>query len=825
MTEERFNVRGMTCASCVRRIEKGLSEMGGVHRVSVNLANETANVSYDPALADREVLKQKIKELGYGIIEMSAGSDGGAVKRSVLVGGMTCAACVRRVELALKDVPGIRDASVNLATSTATIIHEPGSPDLSTIAEVLRNAGYEYLGEAGAEGEDAVEAAQKEEMRELTIKVSVGSVLSILIMMGTMRHWFPFLSFIPHNTMLLILAVLTFPVVFWVGGRFYVGALKAALQKTSDMNTLVVVGVTSAYLYSIFAIVFPNFFEGAEVASHVYFEGAAMIVTLVLLGRLLEVRARGRTSEAIKRLFRLKPKTARVVIDGEERDVLLEALQKGMTVLVRPGESIPTDGVIEKGSSAVDESMLTGESMPVEKNPGDSVFGGTVNQSGSFYFTAMAIGAETALARIIRLVEEAQGSKAPIQRFADLVASIFVPVVIVIAFVTFAVWYFLISGYDFDRALLNFVSVLIIACPCAMGLATPTAVMVGTGLGAEQGILIRGGETLEKAGRIDTVVFDKTGTLTRGEPVVTDIVSLPDSTEEEVLELMASIEAPSEHPLASAVTEHALRHGIKPRAVENFAALAGMGARCILEGREVVMGNRKLMENEGISIEDFGESVGDIMAQGKTVAYLAIDGRTIGLAAFADVPRESAQEAVRLLKDRNFKVVMITGDTIRTAVVVASQLGIDHVEAEVLPGGKAEKIRLLQEEGRVVAMVGDGINDAPALAQADIGMAIGAGTDIAAEVSDITLIRDDLRLVDSAIKLSFLTMRGIRQNLFWAFFYNTVGIPIAAGVLYPFFGILLNPMYAAAAMALSSVSVVGNSLRLRRVWGKKYLIG
>ncbi|MCK9229100.1 MAG: heavy metal translocating P-type ATPase [Syntrophales bacterium] len=742
-------------------------------------------------------------------------------KTSVLVGGMTCAACVRRVENALKHLPGVSDASVNLATATATITHESGGADLPRIAEVLRDAGYEYLGEAGAPGENPVEAARQEETRELTRKVVIGSILSVLVMMGSMRHWFPFPAFIPDDAMPWILAGLSFPVVFWVGSRFYTGAIKAARQLTSDMNTLVVVGVTSAYLYSLLAILFPAFFAGVDADVHVYFEGASMIVTLVLLGRLLEARARGRTSEAIRRLFRLKPATARILTDGDERDVPLEVLQKGMMVLVRPGESIPTDGIIVRGRSAVDESMLTGESLPVEKNPGDKVFGGTVNQSGSFRFTATAIGAETALAQIIRMVEDAQGSKAPIQRFADRVASIFVPVVIAIALVTFAVWYFLVPGQDFDRALLNFVSVLIIACPCAMGLATPTAVMVGTGVGAEQGILIRGGEILEKACRIDTVVFDKTGTLTRGEPVVTDIIPAPGSSEKEVLELMASIEALSEHPLAAAVVGRARRDGIAPRAVEDFSALAGMGAKGTLNGRDILVGNRTLMDGNGIGLDDLEGPATTLAADGKTVAYVAADDRALGLAAFADIPRESAGEAVRLLKARGIRVVMITGDSHRTATVVARQLGIDHVEAEILPGGKAEKIKMLQKEGAVVAMVGDGINDAPALVQADTGIAIGTGTDIAAEASDITLIRDDLTLVDSAITLSFLTMRGIRQNLFWAFFYNTVGIPVAAGILYPFFGILLNPMYAATAMAFSSVSVVGNSLRLRRVWRKR----
>lgn len=821
MREERLYLLGMTCAACVRRIETGLEDMEGVESARVNLASQTAAVRYDPHRTSREDIRRKIEDLGYGVIETSQPGKGDTGKKSIVVGGMTCAACVRRVEKALRGIPGVMDAAVNLAASTATIIHEPGALDRSTIESALRDAGYEYLGDVGRSADDAVEEARAAELKDLKLKVGVGGVLSIFIMMGGMQHWFPFLDFIPRETMLWLLAVMTFPVVFWVGSRFFVGAFKAARQMTSDMNTLVVIGVTSAYFYSVFAMLFPGFFDAATAVPHVYFDGAAMIVTLVLLGRLLEARARGKTSEAIKRLFKLRPKTARVVVDGEERDIQLEDLQVGMIVLVRPGENIPTDGIVKKGASTVDESMLTGESLPVEKNPGDKVFGGTVNQEGSFYFEATAVGSETALARIIRLVEEAQGSKAPIQRLADVVASIFVPVVIVIALVTFVTWYFLVPGHYFGRALLNFVSVLIIACPCAMGLATPTAVMVGTGLGAESGILIRGGETLERACRLNTVVFDKTGTLTKGKPELTDIVPAPGHSVEEVLHAAASIEAASEHPLAEAVKGRAAREGVAWDSPDKFFALSGLGARGIVNGIPVIVGSRRLIQKEGIDLGGLEEEAQSITGEGKTVACVVSDGRPLGLLAFSDVPRETAAEAIRRLKARGLKVVMITGDTRRTAEVIAWRLDIDSVEAEVLPEGKVAKIKELQDMGEVTAMVGDGINDAPALTQADVGIAVGGGTDIAAEAADITLMRDDLRLVESAVALSAMTMRGIRQNLFWAFIYNATGIPIAAGVLYPFFGVLLNPMYAAAAMALSSVSVVGNSLRLRRVWRRR----
>ena len=738
------------------------------------------------------------------------------LKTTISIGGMTCAACVRRVELALKAVDGVKDATVNLTTARATLIHGPDWAGVEALKQVVSDAGYEFLGVLGATQEDPAEAARKRELKGLKIKLSVGLVLSVIIFMGSMQHWFPYLRSVPRQTMLYCLFVLTTPVVFWVGSRFYVGAVKAARQKTTDMNTLVAVGALSAYLYSTLATFFPHFLAGAGLAPHVYFDGAAMIITLILLGRLLEAEARGKTSMAIKRLMGLKPKTARVIRDGNEIDISIEAVMKGDVILVRPGEKIPTDGVIVTGSSSIDESMLTGESIPVAKEIGSDIFAATLNKSGSFTFRATKVGAETALAQIIRLVEEAQESKAPIQRVADRVASIFVPVVFGIAVLTFSIWYFFVPEPIFSRALLNFVSVLIIACPCAMGLATPTAVMVGTGLGAENGILIKGGESLERAYKLTTIVFDKTGTLTRGEPEVTDILTAEGIEQNNVLKTAASIEAVSEHPLAQAIVERGRQEQLDPDRVEDFEALSGLGARAVVNGRKLLLGNLRLMEKEAVSMDGFIDKAKRLAEEAKTCVFVAEEGRITGLIALSDMPKASARETVSILKDMGLNVAMITGDNEKTAQAVANAVGINQIHADVLPGDKADEIKRLQAQAQVVAMVGDGINDAPALTTADIGIAIGAGTDVAMEASDITLIRDDLRSVPAAIRLSFQTMRVIKQNLFWAFFYNSLGIPIAAGVLYPFFGILLNPVFAAAAMAMSSVSVVSNSLRLRR---------
>ncbi len=814
-------VEGMSCAACVRRVEEGIKDLDGVQEASVNLATGRATVTYDPQTQNLTAIENRIREAGYEASAVEEKASKGPRKISVLIGGMTCAACVRRVESALKNVAGVEEASVNLATSRAAVTFAPAAMDMAGLRQAVEDAGYDYLGIAEEMAEDPMEIRRREELRDLGIRVVVGIVLSAVVMVGSMPHWFPFVRVIPQQTLLFILLLLTTPAVFWVGERFFVGAYKAARHKTSDMNTLVAVGSLSAYLYSALVTLHPEFFSEVAAEVHVYYDGAAMIVALVLLGRYLELRTRGRTSEAIRKLMRLKPKTARVLRDGREVEVLIEEVLEGDILQVRPGERISTDGVVLSGVSSVDESMLTGESMPVVKEAGSSVFAGTINQSGSFTFRATKVGAETALAQIIKLVEDAQGSKAPIQRFADKVASIFVPVVIVIAIATFFIWYVWVTDANFSRALLNFVSVLIISCPCAMGLATPTAVMVGTGLGADEGILIKGGESLEKIYKLDTVVFDKTGTLTKGRPEVTDVVAASGFSREEVLKLAVSVETLSEHPLARAIVEAGEAEGIVPETVESFESLSGLGARATLGGREILIGSRRFFKGKGVVWGELESKAQELIAEGKTGVYVASDNQPVGFLALADAMKASAVEGVRLLKDMNLEVVMMTGDREETAQHIAQRVGIGAIMAEVMPGDKAKEIRRLQNEGRVVAMVGDGINDAPALAAADVGIAIGAGTDVALEASDITLMRDDLRLVSSSIQLSADTMRVIKQNLFWAFFYNSLGIPVAAGVLYPLWGILLNPMFAAAAMALSSVSVVSNALRLKHVWGRR----
>ena len=742
-------------------------------------------------------------------------------KTSVMVGGMTCAACVRRVETALKALPGVRGAAVNLATARATVIHDEEWAGLPALRKAVEEQGYDFLGVPDDEAADPVAAMREDEIRRLKARFFVGAVLSIIVFFGSMQHWFPFLHDLPRHIVLYAMFVLTAPVVFWAGDRFFLGAYKAAKQRTTDMNTLVAVGALSAYLYSAAATFFPALFSRADLAPHVYYDGAAVIVTLIVLGRLLEARAKGRTSSAIRKLMDLRPRTARVIRNGEEVEIPVEGVLREEMVVVRPGERLPTDGVVVAGASGVDESMLTGESMPSAKEPGSQVFAATINVSGTFTFRATRIGAETMLAQIVRMVSEAQGSKAPIQRLADRVAAVFVPAVFAIGAVTFVVWYFLVPEPSFSRALLNFVSVLVIACPCALGLATPTAVMVGTGLGAEQGILIRDAESLENAYKLTTVVFDKTGTLTEGAPQVTDVLPAKGGSADDMLRVAMSVENASEHPLARAIVARAKMEGRSPDPVEKFEALSGFGARAYLDGKACLLGNRPLMEREGIPIADLGSACERLGRQGKTCVFAAWDGKPLGVIGIADTPKESAAGAVAALKGMGLQVVMMTGDTAETGKAVAEAVGIDHVLAGVLPGGKADEIRRLREGGGVVAMVGDGINDAPALAAADIGIAVGAGTDVAIEASDITLMREDLAAVPQAIRLSAETMKVIRQNLFWAFVYNVVGIPVAAGVLYPFFGIFLNPEFAAAAMALSSVSVVSNSLRLRRVWKKK----
>jgi Cu+-exporting ATPase len=665
--------------------------------------------------------------------------------------------------------------------------------------------------------EDPAEKAREEDIRDLKIKVALGATLSVIIFILSMPRLFPFIEIISGQTRNYLMFALATPAVFWVGSRFFVGAYKVAKQFTSDMNTLVAIGASCAYIYSTVVTFYPELFTAAGIQPHVYFDGAAMIVTLILLGRLLEARAKGKTSQAIKRLMGLKAKTARVIRDGQEEDIPAQMVRVGDKVIVKPGEKIPTDGRILSGASAVDESMLTGESVPVSKEPGDEVFGATINKSGAFTFEATKVGSETALNQIIRMVEEAQGGKAPVQRLADKVASIFVPTVVVIAIVTFIVWYYLVPDPVFSRALLNFISVLIIACPCAMGLATPTAIMVAAGAAAEKGILFKGGEILERGHKVSTVVFDKTGTLTLGEPKVTDLVTADGASEESLLYLAASMESRSEHPLGRAIIEYAENKGIKPGEVKDFEALSGFGVKGSVDSTEAMLGSGRLMNDTGVEYSHLSDSAESLASQGKTVVYIAENGSIIGLLALSDTPREYAKQAIEELKSRNLKVAMITGDNEKTASHVAGELGIQRIMSEVMPEDKADEVARLQKEGEIVAMVGDGINDAPALTTADVGIAIASGTDVAIESGDITLIKGDLRLTPMAMDISSVTMRVIKQNLFWAFFYNSLGIPIAAGALYPFFGIFLSPVIAAGAMALSSVSVVTNSLRLKSI--------
>lgn len=800
-------VTGMTCANCAATIERNVRKLEGVKEVAVNFASERLSLVYDDSLLTESDIIQRVRKAGYGVPEQTV---------QLAITGMTCANCATTITRALKKVDGVLDVSVNFASEHATVTATVSVSRDALIAAVER-AGYGVVvAEDEKELQDAEQAAREAEIRHQVRRLIVGALFTVLLFLLTMARDFGLLGMWAHETWFnVLLMALATPVQFYVGWDYYMGSIKALRSGTANMDVLVALGTSVAYFYSVAVLL-------ELLPGHVYFETAAVIVVLIVLGKLLEARAKGRASEAIKKLMGLQAKTARVERDGVELDIPVEQVRVGDVVIVRPGEKIPVDGVLLEGHSAIDESMITGESLPVDKQPGDTVIGATINRQGLIKFKATRVGRETALAQIIRLVEQAQGSKAPIQKLVDRVSSVFVPVVVVTALVVFGMW--MVATGDFTASIVRLIAVLVIACPCAMGLATPTAIMVGMGKGAESGILFKNSEALERAHKLTAIVLDKTGTLTRGEPSVTDIVVSKNMTLDEtrLLALAASAERGSEHPLGEAIVRAAQERGIILSAPRNFEAITGQGIRAEVDGQTVLVGNLALMKESNANLNGLEPDAERLQREAKTAMWLAVDGQACGVIAVADTIKDGSVEAVRRLHDLGITVVMMTGDNQSTANAIAAEVGIDRVFAEVKPGDKAAYIRQLQDEGYMVGMVGDGINDAPALAQADVGIAIGTGTDVAMEASDVTLISGDLRGVPRAIALSKSTMRTIHENLFWAFGYNTVLIPVAAGVLAPVSGApgflqQLNPILAAGAMAFSSVSVVTNSLRLRRV--------
>ena len=826
-----IGVGGMTCASCVARVERALKKVPGVSEATVNLATEKATVSFTPNAVEVDSLLGAIEGAGYeprreGIV--------------FEVKNLTSSADASALEVLITGQRGVASAAVNYQRATAAVSFVPGALDVGELRQKAAEAGYE-LSEQADEGQDTQAREQAKEQTRLRRKWIAAGLAGLLLMSASMEWGFNLLrDAFSTQEILTGMFLVALPIQLWAGSQFYAGTWKTLRHRTADMNTLIALGTSAAFIYSMLVTFWPSLFASAHRAHDhllgdrppVYFEAAVIIIALILLGRWLEARAKSSTSGAIKRLMGLRAKTARVVRDGREFDVPVEEVVAGDVLVVRPGEKVAVDGTVLEGRSSVDESMLTGESIPVEKASGARVYGATINKMGTFRMEAQRVGRETALSQIIRLVEEAQGSKAPIQRMADLVASVFVPVVLVIAAVTFILWALVGPEGAVVYATLNAVAVLIIACPCAMGLATPTAIMVGTGKGAESGILIRSGAALETAHKLQVVVLDKTGTITEGKPRVRDIVAASGVSESKVLQLAATLERGSEHPLAEAILEASKQQGLELDDLEDFEAVAGRGIKARADGHRLLFGNIHLMEDEGVdtaSAPALLEAGLWFATEAKTTMYLARDERLIGVVAVADTIKPASAEAVASLHKLGIHVVLLTGDNRSTAEAVAGAVGIKEVLADVLPGEKAEKVRALQTGGRVVAMVGDGINDAPALAAANVGIAIGTGADVALEASDITLMSGDPRGITTAIALSKATMRTIRQNLFWAFFYNVLLIPVAAGILYPAFkgGVpdglgwilgsygFLNPMLAGAAMAFSSVSVMANSLRLR----------
>ncbi|HEX2952820.1 MAG TPA: heavy metal translocating P-type ATPase [Bacillota bacterium] len=802
--KEQIKIAGMSCAACALRIEKSLNKLAGVSQAAVNFATEKAVVDYNPEQTNRAEMEAVIRKLGYDVIQEETAN----TKLKLTITGMSCAACAAKIEKRLNKTEGVRSASVNLATEKATVELDPAIIKPSAVIEIIVGLGY------GAEKEEETNPDREKEQREKEIRrlrreLFTAVILSFPLIFAMILTLFGINIAFLHDWRFQIL--LATPVQFIIGFRFYRNAYHALRAKSPNMDVLVAMGTSAAYFYSVYNALFQKPVAGM-VMKDLYFEASAVIITLILLGKYLEAVAKGKTSEAIKKLMGLRAKTARIVRDGMEVDIPIDEVEAGMIIVVRPGEKVPVDGKIVEGQSALDESMLTGESLPVEKKVGDEVIGATINKFGTFKFSATKVGKETVLSQIIKMVEDAQGSKAPIQKIADQVSGVFVPVVLGVAAITFLTWAF--GDYNLTKGIVSAVAVLVIACPCSLGLATPTAIMVGTGKGAENGILIKSGEHLEKAYRINAVVLDKTGTITKGEPEVTDLIPLGEMAESELLGLVASGEKNSEHPVAVSIHEYAKKTMGNIKDPDSFEAIPGQGVAAVVDGRKVLIGTRRLLREQGIPTENCESRLTQLEEQGKTAMLIAVDGSIQGIVAVADVIKETSKEAIEELRKLGVEVHMLTGDNQRTAKAIAAQVGIDNIFAEVLPEHKAETVEALKKQGKIVAMVGDGINDAPALVAADIGMAIGTGTDIAMEAADITLMRGDLRTIATAIKLSRKTMIKIKQNLFWAFFYNVIGIPIAA------LG-LLNPVIAGGAMAFSSVSVVSNSLSLKRFKVKK----
>ena len=809
------SISGMHCASCANTIEKALSKSKGVLKASVNFASEKAAIEFDSSKTDEGSLKGIIKKTGYKVIEEAEQGikpSGDAAEARLKVIGMDNPHCIGTVGNAISTLKGIISKELYI-NQNAFIKYNPKLISITEIKKVIKQAGYEPIGQSALSVDTEKEARQKE-IKKLKAEVITGFILSMPIFILSFPEWFRII--LPYQNYILL--VLTTPVQMILGRRFYIGAYIGLRNKTANMDTLIAVGTSAAYIYSLLATIFPKSFIGGA-----YYDTAALIITFILLGKYFEALTKGKASEAIRKLIGLQAKTATVIRNGKDTKIPIDELVVEDIFIVKPGEKIPTDGIVIFGSSYVDESMLTGESIPVSKRINEQVIGATINKNGLLKVKAAKVGSGTMLAQIIELVEEAQGSKAPIQRLADKVSAIFVPVVILISIASFLFWYFIAPAFmavssPFVFSITVFIAVLIIACPCALGLATPTAIMVGTGKGAENGILIKNAEALETAYKLTTIIFDKTGTLTKGKPEVTNVVvANPKHTESDVLKFASIAEKGSEHPLASAILNYAKERNVAAEDASYFEAISGEGVYAKYKKHTILLGNAKLFAQYKTRIgKDIVQKIEQLEEQGKTTVVLSIDKSIIGIIGIADTLKENSKEAVQELHALGKEVIMITGDNERTAKAIASQVGIGKVLAEVLPQDKEEQIKKLQKENKVVAMVGDGINDAPALAAADIGIAIGAGTDIAIEAGSIVLIKNDLRDVVKAIKLSSYTIKKIKQNLFWAFFYNAAGIPIAAGILYPFFGFLLSPIIAGAAMAFSSVSVVGNSLLMRK---------